>query len=277
MTKAELESKHLSELHALAAERDLPRYRMLPRAELIEKLANGNGKAAAPSGGRDRGQAPKRERSRSSSSRPKRERPPKREASEKPKPAAKPEPAPAAPEQAATAEPTPSEESRPRRRRRRRRPFGRKGGQEGVRVPDLLLPPGAGRQAIAYAETREGCTALLSEIAAELEGASKGPDPVVVLIDPSPEELASWRRDAPKAEIVAAGQARHANDALAQARTRAAAGEDVILLVDSLTRLSEAYGDAAAAKEFFDAGQGVGGSGAGSLTVVAAVERKSRD
>ncbi len=275
MTKAELESKHLADLHALAAERNVPRYRMLPRAELIEKLAGGgggNGKAQASSGSRS--SAPKRERTRSSSSRPKRDRAPKREPEAKPKPESKPDPAPAAAasEPQAAAEPSSGEEPRPRRRRRRRRsPFGRKGGQE-VRVHDLLLPPAAGRQTIAYAETRAGCTALLREIAVELEGASKGPDPVVVLIDPSPEELADWRRDAPKAEIVAAGQARHANDALAQARNRAGGGEDVILLVDSLTRLSEAYGDAGAAKEFFDAGQGVTG---GSLTVVAAVEKRA--
>ncbi len=286
MNKTELESKHLADLHALAAEQNLPRYRMLPRAELIEKLADGNGGSEPKSAGRSRSSAPKRERSersRSSSSRPKRERAPKRDAESRaprgdarPKREAKPEATPPAPaaEPSAAAEPAASEERPRRRRRRRRSPFGRKGGQE-VRVPDLLLPPGAGRQAIAYAESRQGCTALLREIAAELEGASKGPDPVVVLIDPSPEELADWRRDAPKAEIVAAGQARHANDALAQAKTRAGSGEDVILLVDSLSRLSEAYGDAAAAKEFFDAGQAVGGSG--SLTVVAAVERKPRD
>lgn len=276
MTKAELESKHLADLHALAAEREIPRYRMLPRAELIEKLADGDGRAEPKAGGRSRSSAPKRERTRSSSPRPKRERRPKRdsedrgEARPKPEGEREPTPPPPAQEPAAAAEPAAAGESRPRRRRRRRRPFGRKGGA--VRVADLLLPADRGRQAIAYAESRQGCTALLSEIAAELEGAAKGPDPVVVLIDPTPEELAGWRREAPKAEIVAAGQARHANDALAQARNRATAGDDVILLIDSLTRLSEAYGDTDAAKEFFDAGQGIGGSG--SLTVVAAVERK---
>jgi hypothetical protein len=271
MNKAELESKHLADLHTLAAERDVPRYRMLSRAELIEKLAGDDG--------RSRSSAPKRERperSRSSSSRPKRDRAPKRDSAPRgdarPSREDKPESAPAPAQESVTAPEPSSSEARPRRRRRRRRsPFGRKGGQE-VRVHDLLLPPAAGRQAIAYAETRAGCTALLREIAVELEGASQGPDPVVVLIDPSPEELADWRRDAPKAEIVAAGQARHANDALAQARNRAAGGEDVILLVDSLTRLSGAYGDAGAAKEFFDAGQGVTG---GSLTVVAAVEKRT--
>jgi len=40
MTKAELESKHLAELHALAVKAGLPRYRMLSRTELIEKLSS---------------------------------------------------------------------------------------------------------------------------------------------------------------------------------------------------------------------------------------------
>jgi transcription termination factor Rho len=136
-----------------------------------------------------------------------------------------------------------------------------------------LLPAEAGRQAILCAETREACTALLRSVAADLAADAKGPDPVVLLIDPSPEELADWKREAPQAEIVAAGQARHASDALAQAATRAGDGEDVMLLVDSLTRLATDFADTATAKEFFDAGRAQGAAGGGSLTVVAAIER----
>ena len=63
MTKAELESKHLADLHALAAKADVPRYRMLRREELIEKLAGGEpAKAEKPANGE----------------RPKRDRPPRR-------------------------------------------------------------------------------------------------------------------------------------------------------------------------------------------------------
>jgi transcription termination factor Rho len=142
-----------------------------------------------------------------------------------------------------------------------------------VTLQDLLLPPVAGRQAVLCAETREGCTALLRGVAADLAAASKGPDPVVLLIDPSPEELADWKREAPQAEIVSAGQARHADDALAQAAARASGGEDVILLVDSLSRLAQAFEDADSAKEFFDAGRVHAGTAGGSLTVVAALER----
>ena len=96
---------------------------------------------------------------------------------------------------------------------------------------------------------------------------------MILLIDPTPEELADWKREAPQAEIVAAGQARHASDALAQAAARAGSGEDVILLVDSLTRLATDFGDTDTAKEFFDAGRAQGATGGGSLTVVAAIER----
>jgi transcription termination factor Rho len=263
MTKAELEKKPLSDLHLLAAEAGVPKYRMLSKRELIDRLAGENGDAPAAEAA-ERKERPRRQR---------RERPQKKSESEpKPKPEPAPEPT-AAREPTATPEPTaaPAAEA-PRPRRRRRRRFGRR-GKQGVTLQGLLLPPEAGRQALLCADSREACTALLCSVAADLAADSKGPDPVALLIDPSPEELADWKREAPQAEIVAAGQPHHASDALAQAAARAGKGEDVILLVDSLTRLGEAYEDAEAAKEFFDAGRAQGGAGGGSLTVVAALER----
>lgn len=264
MTKTELESKHIAELHTLAAEAEVPRYRMLSREELIEKLSGGGGGSSSP-------KSPQRERERSSRPRRERggrerrprerderaareERPQRRErpAREKaPEPEPKPEPAPTA----ASAEP-----SAPKRKRRRRR-FGRR--SKSLRPQDLLtLPPG--RQALVYSEGRASCTALLREIAAEL-----GEGSIALLVDPSPEELADWKREAPEAELVVAAQARHASDALAQARRRAESGEDVTLLVDSLSRLED--GDTA--KEIFDGGLSI--KAQGSLTVVAALERSS--
>jgi transcription termination factor Rho len=139
----------------------------------------------------------------------------------------------------------------------------------------MLVPSVPGRQAIVYAETREGCTTLLRELAAELSGGGRGPDPVALLVDPSPEELADWKREAPKAEIVSAGQERHAEDALSSAARRADEGEAVVLLIDSLSRVAEAFGGSSVAKDLFDAGQAAGSAGGGSLTVVAAVERPS--
>ncbi len=276
MTKTELESKHLAELHSLAADAGVPGYRMLRREELIEKL--GDGKSARSE--KPRGERPERSerqsRERSSRERPPRQRRersgnrerPARKESAVDAPAAEPKaaPEPARPPAAPSSQAVRDEEgsSRPKRKRRRRR-FGRK--SKGLRAQDLLLPP-PGRQALVYGESRATCTSLLREIAGELSSASEGPDPIALLVDPSPEELADWKREAPDAELVVAAQARHAGDALAQAVRRAEGGEDIILLVDSLTRLD----DAETAKQVFDGALGL--SGSGSLTVVAALERQ---
>lgn len=288
MNKAELEKKSLSDLHLLAADAGVDKYRMLTKSELVEQLAGENGSAAsaeAPASGQaegeERKERPPRRRRRRRTGSPavadsieegdqdeEKSEEKQREPRDLPEKAPEREPAPEP-----TAQPA-AETSKPRRRRRR---FGRRGKQRGVTLQGLLLPPEAGRQALLCAETREDCTALLRSVAADLAADSKGPDPVALLIDPSPEELADWKRDAPQAEIVSAGQPRHASDALAQAQARAGRGEDVILLVDSLTRLGEAYEDAEAAKEFFDAGRTQEGQGGGSLTVVAALERPDAD
>ena len=272
MNKAELEKKPLSDLHLLAAEAGVDKYRMLSKGELIDKLAGENGDAPAaeqaePAERRERPERPRRRQRRSRSAPASAESKAEEAEASQADEAEPEEPAPA-PEPAAQ----PAAEA-PRPRRRRRRRFGRR--SKGVTLQGLLLPPEAGRQALLCADSREACTALLRGVAADLAADVKGPDPVALLIDPSPEELGDWKRDAPQAEIVAAGQPHHASDALAQAATRAGQGEDVILLVDSLTRLGEAYGDAETAKEFFDAGRVQAGTG--SLTVVAALERPESD
>jgi hypothetical protein len=278
MNKTELESKHLAELHSLAADAGVSGYRMLRREELIEKLSDGDGNGKPARSEKPRGVRPER-RERQQRDRPPRqrrersggrERPPRKEpAADSPaeEPAAEPQTPPEpAKAPAAAAQPAAGAEgaSRPKRKRRRRR-FGRK--SKGLRAQDLLLPP-PGRQALVYGESRAACTSLLREIAGELSSASEGPDPIALLVDPSPEELADWKREAPDAELVVAAQARHAGDALAQAVRRAEGGEDIILLVDSLTRLD----DAETAKQVFDGALGL--SGSGSLTVVAALERQ---
>jgi transcription termination factor Rho len=284
MTKTELESKHLSDLHQLAADAGVERYRMLTRAELIERLSDGEGDAggSAPRGGsgaeRERGERPPRRRRRSAGAggREREARVDVEEEEETPPPRksapSRPEPAPAPPARSRDEEDGDEEGSRPRRpRRRRRRPFARR--REGVSIQDLLLPAESGRQAVLLAESREAATELLRSVAADLASASDGPDPIALLIDPSPEELADWKREAPQAELVSAGQARHASDALTAARRRASEGEDVILLVDSLTRFADGFGDADGAKELFDAGRADAAGGNGSLTVVVALER----
>ncbi|MFT3863006.1 MAG: hypothetical protein QM729_01955 [Solirubrobacterales bacterium] len=272
MTKTELESKHLADLHQLAAAAGVERYRMLSRAELIERLSDGDDGGSAASAGsegeEERSERPRRRRSRRPSAGGR-----EREAARVDVEDEEEEPVGGRTRRAAAAaDEEDSEEekgSRPRRRRRRR--LGRR--RSGLSIQDLLLPAESGRQAVLLAESREAATELLRGVAADLASASDGPDPVVLLIDPSPEELADWKREAPQAELVSAGQARHASDALAAAQRRAADGEDVILLIDSLTRFAEGFGDSGGAKELFDAGRAAAAKGKGSLTVVVALER----
>lgn len=111
MNKSELESKHIAELHELAAEAGVERYRMLTRAELIEKLAGGEGRAES----KPKGERPQRR---------KRERRP-REPKQEPEPGKQPEPKAAAPK------PEPPQQERPKRKRRRR--WGRRRKRGGIR------------------------------------------------------------------------------------------------------------------------------------------------
>jgi len=285
MTKTELESKHLADLHQLAAAAGVERFRMLSRAELIERLSDGNGdeggSAPRDSDAEEGRERPRRRRRRSGGSGREREERTDVEEEEEEQPRARARRAAPASRDSEDSERDSEgsakdsggdgEGSRSRRRPRRRRRFGRR--REGIAIQDLLLPAESGRQAVLLADSREAATDLLRGVAADLAEASDGPDPVALLIDPSPEELADWKREAPKAELVSAGQARHANDALAAAQRRAGDGEDVILLVDSLTRFTESFGDTDGAKELFDAGRADAASGKGSLTVVVALER----
>lgn len=119
VNRSQLESKHLSELHELAAEAGVERYRMLSRAELIETLVGGNGKAASKpkggGGGESRGRKPRERKPRE----------PREEQRREPEP--KPEPVAAAPTSPPQAAP-----ERPKRKRRRRR-WGRRRKGGGIR------------------------------------------------------------------------------------------------------------------------------------------------
>ena len=129
VNKSQLESKHLAELHDLAAEKGVERYRMLSRAELIEKLAGGNGKAASKPhasnpqgegrGGESRRRKPRerKPRGRGEQRQPREQREARQEPPREPEPAAAP---PTAPPGAAA--------ERPKRKRRRRWGRRRKGG-----------------------------------------------------------------------------------------------------------------------------------------------------
>jgi transcription termination factor Rho len=106
-----------------------------------------------------------------------------------------------------------------------------------------------------------------------------------LLVDERPEEVTAWRRAvgetaeiaAAPADLEADDQVRHAELAMARAKRRAESGEDVIVIVDSLTRLGVSYRDPIAIKPIFGAGRELEEEGSGSLTVIATVLKGTED
>ena len=153
-----------------------------------------------------------------------------------------------------------------------------------LRAVDLLVPLARGQRVLVAAAPRSGRTTLLRSLAGAL-----GPDAelvvIVLLVDERPEEATRWRTALPDAEIAAATadispkeQARVADMALARAKRRAETGDDVVMIVDSLSRLAVAKRGPEAAKALFGAGRELAEEGTGSLTVVAtALEEPGRD
>lgn len=145
-----------------------------------------------------------------------------------------------------------------------------------VRAVDLLAPLAFGQRVLILAEPRSGRTTLLRAIAAPLTGTDA--HVLVLLADEKPEEVTAWRTALPEAEIVAAPadqepheQVRAAELAVGHAKRRAEAGEDVIVIVDSLSRLALGYRDPSRIKRLFGAGRELAEEGSGSLTMIATV------
>lgn len=148
-----------------------------------------------------------------------------------------------------------------------------------ARSVDLLAPLAFGQRVLVEAEPRSGRTSVLRALAKSiLAGSEEGPEVIVLLVDERPEEVTAWQRDVAGASIEAAAadlgageQVKIAERTLARVRRQAEAGNDIILIVDSLTRLGTAYGDPGAIKPFFGTGRELEEESAGSVTVIAAV------
>jgi len=145
-----------------------------------------------------------------------------------------------------------------------------------VRAVDLLGPLAFGQRVLILAEPRSGRTTLLLALGRAV--AASGAHLVVLLADERPEEVPRWDQALPRAEIFAAtadeeprDQVRQAELAIGHAKRLAEAGEDVVVLVDGLSRLALGYRDPARVKRLFGAGRELGEEGAGSLTVIATV------
>jgi transcription termination factor Rho len=145
-----------------------------------------------------------------------------------------------------------------------------------VRAVDLLGPLAFGQRVLVLAQPRSGRTTLLRALGAAI--AETGAHVCVLLADERPEEVPLWERAFPQAEIFAAtadqeprDQIRAAELAMGHAKRLAEAGEDVVVLIDSLSRLALGYRDPARVKRIFGAGRELDEEGSGSLTVIATV------
>ena len=153
-----------------------------------------------------------------------------------------------------------------------------------VQSAAFLAPLAYGQRVLVRAEPRSGRTTLLRGLTKAITAADDAPRVIVLLVDEGPEEVTEWSRQAPDAEIAAApadltpaDQVRHAELALGLAKRRVEAGEDVVFVIDSLTRLGVAHGDPAAIKPVFGAGRELEEEGSGSLTVIATVLAGTED
>ncbi len=144
-----------------------------------------------------------------------------------------------------------------------------------VRAVDLLNPLARGQRVLVEAGAGAGRTTLLRALAAAL-AAVDDLEVAVLLIDERPEEVAEWGRVVPEqalavasAEMRSGEQLRVVELALGRASRRAEGGADVVLLVDSLSRVAVAADDPDRVKPLFGAGRETEEEGIGSLTVIA--------
>lgn len=159
-----------------------------------------------------------------------------------------------------------------------------------VRIVDLFTPIGKGQRALIVAQPKTGKTMLMKEIANAI--ARNHPDTylMMLLIDERPEEVTDMARTV-NAEVIASTfdepAARHVKIAgivLEKAKRMVECGHDVVIFLDSITRLARAYNTVSPAsgkvlsggvdanalqkpKRFFGAARNI--EGGGSLTIIA--------
>ncbi len=115
------------------------------------------------------------------------------------------------------------------------------------RVLDLFCPIGKGQRALIVAPPRTGKTELLKELAHGITHNNPDASLMVLLVDERPEEVTDMQRSV-RAEVYsstfdlpAQNHVRTAEMVIEKAKRRVESGRDVIILLDSITRLARAY------------------------------------
>jgi transcription termination factor Rho len=116
-----------------------------------------------------------------------------------------------------------------------------------TRVLDLIAPLGKGQRALIVSPPKAGKTIMLQRIAQAVLANHPEMHVIVLLVDERPEEVTDMRRSI-KAEVLASSSDRPTGDhlkvaelALERARRMVESGKDVMILLDSITRLARAF------------------------------------
>ncbi|MGB6205547.1 transcription termination factor Rho [Mycobacterium sp.] len=159
-----------------------------------------------------------------------------------------------------------------------------------TRVIDLIMPIGKGQRALIVSPPKAGKTTILQDIANAITQNNPECHLMVVLVDERPEEVTDMTRSV-KGEVIASTFDRPPSDhtsvaelAIERAKRLVEQGKDVVVLLDSITRLGRAYNNASPAsgrilsggvdstalyppKRFLGAARNI--EGGGSLTIIA--------
>jgi transcription termination factor Rho len=168
-----------------------------------------------------------------------------------------------------------------------------------MRVMDLIAPIGKGQRGLIVAPPRAGKTILLQKIANAISENYPEVTLIVLLIDERPEEVTDMQREV-KGEVISStfdeDATRHvqvADMVIEKAKRLVESGKDVVILLDSITRLARAHNtvipsggkimsgglDAKAMekpKKFFGAARNVDGGGSLTIIATALIETGSR-
>jgi transcription termination factor Rho len=120
-------------------------------------------------------------------------------------------------------------------------------GEPSTRIIDLVAPVGKGTRGLVVSPPKAGKTMLLEQIARAIRTADAAARIVVLLVDERPEDVTFFRR-AVQAEVFASSSDRPLREhvalselMLAHIRTELECGRDVVVLLDSLTRMARTY------------------------------------
>jgi transcription termination factor Rho len=168
------------------------------------------------------------------------------------------------------------------------------------RVIDLVAPIGKGQRGMVVSPPKAGKTTILKQIAQSIAANYPETKLFVVLADERPEEVTDWQRSVQEAEVVASTFDQPADNHIAVAelvlervKRLVEEGQDVVVLLDGITRLSRAYNLAAPAsgrilsggvdsaalyppKKFFGAARNIENGGSLTILATALVETGSR-